>query len=24
VIEACRAHADGNLTDDCAVVVIKR
>jgi serine phosphatase RsbU (regulator of sigma subunit) len=24
VIEACRAHSDGNLTDDCAVVVIKR
>jgi serine phosphatase RsbU (regulator of sigma subunit) len=24
VIEACRAHSGGNLTDDCAVVVIKR
>jgi serine phosphatase RsbU (regulator of sigma subunit)/uncharacterized protein YigA (DUF484 family) len=24
VIEACRAYAGGNLTDDCAVVVIKR
>jgi serine phosphatase RsbU (regulator of sigma subunit) len=24
VIEACRAFAGGNLTDDCAVVVIKR
>jgi serine phosphatase RsbU (regulator of sigma subunit) len=24
VIEACRAYSGGNLTDDCAVVVIKR
>ncbi len=24
VIEACREYTDGNLTDDCAVVVIKR
>jgi serine phosphatase RsbU (regulator of sigma subunit) len=24
VIEACRAHSGGNLSDDCAVVVIKR
>jgi serine phosphatase RsbU (regulator of sigma subunit) len=24
VIAACRAHSGGNLTDDCAVVVIKR